>query len=85
LTVGRAFERSKPTAKHRTYSIEFKRQVAQEFLSASTLGQAHLAVGAARAVDDKNDLGSHVVDIRDDLVDQGAHDALLEAGVGRWR
>ena len=54
-------------------------------LSASTLGQAHLAVGAARPMDDKNDLGSHVVDIRDDLVDQGAHDALLEAGVSRWR
>jgi hypothetical protein len=26
-----------------------------------------------------------VVDIRDDLLDHGAHDALLEAGVGRWR
>jgi transposase len=33
----RAFEGWKRMAKHRTYSIEFKRQVAQEFLSGETL------------------------------------------------
>jgi len=37
LTVGRAFERRKPMARHRTHSIEFKRQVAQEFLAGETL------------------------------------------------
>lgn len=33
----RAFERWKPMAKHRTHSLEFKRQVAQEFLAGETL------------------------------------------------
>ena len=33
----RAFEGWKPMAKHRTHSIEFKRQVAQEFLAGETL------------------------------------------------
>ena len=33
----RAFERRKPIAMHRTHSIEFKRQVAQEFLAGETL------------------------------------------------
>jgi transposase len=37
LTVERAFERREPMAKHRTHSIEFKRQVAQEFLAGETL------------------------------------------------
>jgi hypothetical protein len=32
-------------------------------------------------VDDDNDLGSRVVDVGDDLVDQGAHDALLQPRV----
>jgi transposase len=32
-----AFEGRKPTAKHRTHSIECKRQVAQEFLAGETL------------------------------------------------
>lgn len=31
------FERSKPMAKHRSHRVEFKRQVAQEFLSGETL------------------------------------------------
>ncbi len=31
------FQRMKAMAKHRTYSIEFKRQVAQEFLAGETL------------------------------------------------
>jgi transposase-like protein len=33
----RDFEGWKPIAKHRTHSIEFKRQVAQEFLAGETL------------------------------------------------
>ena len=54
-------------------------------LSASTLGQAHLAVDAAYPVDDENDLGSRIVDIGHDLHDEGAHDALLQSRVGRRR
>jgi hypothetical protein len=37
LALDRAFEGWKPMAKHRTHSIEFKRQVAQEFLAGETL------------------------------------------------
>src|SRR3984957_9964551 len=37
LTLVPAFEGWKPMAKHRTHSIEFKRQVAQEFLAGETL------------------------------------------------
>jgi transposase len=37
LTLGRAFEGWKPMARHRSHSIEFKRQVAQEFLAGDTL------------------------------------------------
>jgi hypothetical protein len=33
----RAFKRKRPMAKHRTHNIEFKRQVAQEFLGGETL------------------------------------------------
>ena len=54
-------------------------------LPAAALGQAHLAMGAARPVNNKDDLGGRVVDIGHDLVDQRANDALFEAGVGRWR
>jgi hypothetical protein len=54
-------------------------------LPAAALGQAHLAMGAARPVNHKDDLGGRVVDIGHDLVDQRANDALFEAGVGRWR
>ena len=34
---GAGLSRRKPMAKHRTYGIEFKRQVAQEFLAGETL------------------------------------------------
>ena len=54
-------------------------------LPAPALGQAHLAVGAADPVDNENDLGGRIVDIGDDLVDQRAHDALLEPRIGRRR
>ena len=39
LTLVPAFEGWKPMAKHRTHSIEFKRQVAQEFLASAGLSQ----------------------------------------------
>ncbi len=37
LTGCRAFEGWKPMTKHRSHSIEFKRQIAQEFLGGETL------------------------------------------------
>jgi transposase len=37
LTIEPGFEVWKPMAKHRTHSIEFERQVAQEFLAGETL------------------------------------------------
>ena len=52
-------------------------------LSAPALGQPDLAVNAACPVDDDNDLGSIVVDIGHDLLDQRAHDALLQPRVRR--
>ncbi len=51
-------------------------------LPAPALGQAQLAVGATHPVDDEHDLGGRV-DIGHDLVDQGAHDALLQPCIGR--
>jgi putative transposase len=54
-------------------------------LSAPALRQAQRAVGAPHPVDDENDLRGRVVDIGHDLVDQGAHDALLDTGIGRRR
>jgi hypothetical protein len=54
-------------------------------LSAPALGQAQLAVGATYPVDDENDLGRRVVYIGHDLMDEGAHNALLEAGIRRRR
>jgi len=44
-----------------------------------------LAVGATHPVDDENDLGRRVVDIGHDLMDEGAHNALLEASIRRRR
>ena len=44
-----------------------------------------LGVGAAHPVDGQDDLGRAVVEIGDGLVDNGAHDALLEPRVGRRR
>src|ERR1700739_4080045 len=52
-------------------------------LSAPTLGQAQLAVGATHPVDDENDLGRHLVDIGHDLMDEGAYNAFLEASIRR--
>jgi hypothetical protein len=37
LTIEPGFRRMEAMAKHRTHSIEFKRQVAQEFLAGETL------------------------------------------------
>jgi hypothetical protein len=54
-------------------------------LPAPSLGQAHLAVGATDPVNNEDDLGGRIVDIGHDLVDQRAHDALLEPRIGRWR
>ena len=53
-------------------------------LPAPALEQAQLTVGAAQPVDDENDLGGRVVDIGHDLVDQGAHNALLDTGRGQF-
>src|ERR1700722_5577089 len=54
-------------------------------LSAPTLGQAQLAVGATHPVDDENDLGRRLVDIGHNLMDEGAYNALLEASIRRRR
>ncbi|WP_247368705.1 hypothetical protein [Bradyrhizobium sp. 18] len=54
-------------------------------LSAPALGQAQLAVDASHPVDDESDFGGRIVDIGHDLMDQGAHDALLDTGIGRRR
>jgi hypothetical protein len=52
-------------------------------LTAAALGQAHLAVHAANPVNDENDLGGCVVDIGHHLMDDGAHDALLQSRISR--
>jgi hypothetical protein len=52
-------------------------------LSTPALGQAHLAVGAADPVNDEDDLGRHIIDIGHDLMDESAHDALLQPRIGR--
>jgi hypothetical protein len=52
-------------------------------LTTAPLGQAHLAVHAADPVNDENDLGGCVVDIGHHLMDDGAHDALLQPRIGR--
>jgi len=36
-------------------------------------------------LDDENDLGRRVVYIGHDLMDEGAHNALLESSIRRWR
>src|SRR4029077_19914267 len=54
-------------------------------LSAATPRQAQFGMNAANPMDQENDLQRFVIDIGDDLVDDGAHDALLEPGVGRRR
>ena len=40
---------------------------------------------AANPVDEKDDLGGIGVDVGNHLEDDGAHDTLLEPGIGRWR
>jgi hypothetical protein len=47
-------------------------------LAAPTSGQAYLAVDAADPMNNKHDLRRHLVDIGDHLMDDGAHDALLQ-------
>ena len=54
-------------------------------LASTPLRQAKLGMHAADPVDQQNDLGGFVVDIGDHLVDDGAHDALLEPGIRRRR
>jgi len=50
-------------------------------LAAPAPWQTHLAVHAADPVDDQNDLSGVLIDVGYHLVDQGAHDALLQPGV----
>ena len=52
-------------------------------LAASSSRQTNLGVDATHPMNDENDLGRVVVDIGDDLLDDGPHDALLEPRVGR--
>ena len=52
-------------------------------LTAAALWQANLAVHAADPVNGENDLGGCVVDIGHHLMDDGAHDALLQPRIGR--
>jgi hypothetical protein len=54
-------------------------------LSALALRQVQLAVDTTHAVDDENDLRGRVVDIGHDLVDQCAHDGLLDTCIVRRR
>jgi hypothetical protein len=44
-----------------------------------------LGMGSAHPVDGQDNLGRVVVEVSDGLMDNGAHDALLEARVGRRR
>jgi hypothetical protein len=53
-------------------------------LSLAPARQAEFGMNAAHPVDHENDLGGPGVDIGDDLVDNGADDALLEPCVRRW-
>ena len=54
-------------------------------LPAPASRQPVLGVGAAHPVDDDDDLGGRVVEIGHRLPDDGPHDALLQACVGRRR
>ena len=54
-------------------------------LSSTTLRQAQFSMDAADPMDQENDLGCFVVHIGDHLVDDGAHDALLEPRIRRRR
>ena len=51
-------------------------------LSSSPLRQPQLGVNCANPMDQQDDLGRIVVDIGDHLVNKGAHDALLQSGIG---
>ena len=53
-------------------------------LSATSPGQADLAVHTADPVNHENDLCGLRIDVGDDLLDQGAHDALLQSRIRRW-
>ena len=39
----------------------------------------------ANPVDCEDDLGGYVVEVGDHFMNDRAHDALLEPGIGRWR
>ena len=47
-------------------------------LSSASLRQAQFSMDAAKPMNQENDLGRCIIDIGDHLVDDGAHDALLE-------
>src|SRR6185436_1266243 len=51
-------------------------------LATAASRQTNLGVDSAHPMNEENDLGRRVVDIGDDLLDDGSHDALLEARVG---
>ena len=52
-------------------------------LTAAASGQTHLAVDAANPMHHEDDLGRFEVDIGHHLLDDRAHDALLQPCVGR--
>ena len=51
-------------------------------LATAASRQTNLGVDSAHPMNEENDLGRRVVDIGDDLLDDGSHDTLLEARVG---
>jgi transposase len=90
LTIELAFEGWKPMAKHRTHSIEFKRQVAQEFLAGETLhglAKRHdICRNLIRVWVQKCEAGDFDEDaVASDLLQQyEARIAALERLVGKW-
>ncbi len=54
------------------------RSTAYVALAPATLRQTQFGMHAAHPTDDENDLGGLSVDIGDNLVDDGANDALFE-------
>ena len=51
-------------------------------LPSTPLRQPQLAMNAAGPMDQQDDLGGVIVDVGDNLMNEGAHDALLETCVG---
>lgn len=54
-------------------------------LPSASLRQAQFSMDAANPMDQENNLGGCIIDIGDHLVDDSAHDALLEPGIRRGR